>query len=232
MFNQDIMLYLSVGGGIVAILVFLFTISLNRKSSEESAVTRLSNQLRREWPTTLLRDKALMQRLVDILSIPLIRENFEISILVEEDELKDIAISVASKFDLVNVSPENATLKIVPASDSEVSRTIEAYSVDDEPVPHSSGNIDYELVVPPGGRRKIEQSIRYFGTSPIFHVFSQETVLRPKATVNLRSSVHKAVFLTGLGTTLYLQPREGGNTASLTTSNAVLPGESFVLGIV
>jgi hypothetical protein len=203
---------------LVILGIIVYTAWSIYKAKKQSPSLELIRRLQSQWRTSLLDDDALANRVVDIITAPIVKEDYRLSLTIEGDYGDDgntsaiededaIRLAVEISFTLVNVGSQNFVLCFTGAAKDQISVNrkpgatdiiIDGEVVRASEIEGANGG-SFEIPMPAHGRSAVIVRSTYSGRLPFFAEFPQNVIVRGGAEVHLISHVYDKIGLQVIG---------------------------------
>lgn len=242
---------------VILLLILCVLVLVGRLLSQpevEPSSLELGRRLQRVWKAPILKDPALAQRIVDITTAPILKENYRTTLSLTSDLLATAAsrqrgraavsfeIKIETSFRFVNVTSQDLTLRITQPVDTltEVTRKAAFLDVTVAGVPISvldsqdDKRFSYEIVVPANDSTAVTLCSDLRGELPLILELPQTTVVASGAKVRVISALQGRIGLLVVGSSECSFCEDYYEKAApfdrvITTTRPLLPGESMML---
>jgi hypothetical protein len=240
--------------GVLTALLIAFVIRLVAKPGTVYGGSGLAQRLQRAWHAPMLKDPELAERIVEITTAPVLKEDYRTTITVSSDHAGTararigsrtgpvaIRLDIETSFRFANVTSDNLNLRINQSGEIVMSvtkkPTLRSVRVGEDVLsPRSSdGEIAfYDIAIPAESSRLVSLTSSCQGELPLILELPQTTVLRSGATIRVTSSVQGRIGLVVVGSpdASYCDDWYQGGAhweRTVKTDKPLLPGESIIL---
>jgi hypothetical protein len=245
--------YLVVILSLVILGIVIYAVWSIYKTQKQNPSLQLIRRLQSQWRASILDDDALANRVVDIITAPIVKEDYRLSLTIEGDYGDDdnasavddedaIRLAVEISFTLVNVGSQGFVLCFADAAKDRLSVTrkpgVTDIIVDGEVVRTSAidgaNGGSFEIPMPAHGRSAVIVRSTYSGRLPFFAEFPQNVIVRGGAEVHLVSHVYDKIGLQVIGSNEHSfyedwEKEKGALDRRLKIDKPLLTGESILL---
>jgi hypothetical protein len=205
--------WLAVVSALVALGMLAYAIGSAVRVTRIAPKLRLVERIQGQWRSQLLKDQAVAGRLVDVITAPVVRQDFRLALTIGGSPLQEatdldgdetnICVAVDAEFDFVNLGSKPIVMSLRRAPTAGLMRSggaQEVTSLSIDGMPHELTEImdtkkSLDLEIPPGSKREMHITSTYFGTLPYVAVFPQNIPVRGDSEIHLVSHVRDRTML-------------------------------------
>ena len=233
---------------LVASQIYLL-IRLRARSGTGQSPPDLTRRLQRVWRAPLiLNDSDLAQRVVDITTAPVLKQNYRTTLTINTDHVATAAnrerlgagrvvyeLQLESEFEFVNVTAHDLTLRIKQPAES-LGLVAKRPKFSEIVVAGKSVSIDegayYEITVAAESETAVKLRSKLYGDLPLILEIPQTTIVRSGAEVRIVSGIAGRIGLLVIGSDecSFCTDHSGREPFDrlVRTTKPLLPGESLI----